>query len=379
MKKKTYFFLYFFSVVIVIFLLSDLILSKYTNLFEIRKDCFEYIKINKGNKDFYTYNLKKNCFAFEHKGRTPSYKVFTNDEGHRFSNNQIKKSDDKVIFLGDSFTYGFGVNYDQSITGQISKKVGNKYDILNFGVPGYSPSINFFKLKEYIKRNKNIKVSKIFYLLDITDVHDESNRWMNISGIDQPVIINENINKEIIKEFSIKGSFRTSRFLAYIINNNLRNLKKKIITLFTPKQNIIDNKGTYWGSFTHTSQEDLYKDIKFSNLWKNNYEIGLDLIKEKIIGISKLSRNLNAEFYIVIHPWKESIELGQKEFNWVKYSNQLCSLSKCTKLINFFDEVEKIKDNNLDWKRKLYFYKDVHFNEVGNKLYAEKIFTEAFK
>lgn len=379
MKKRTYIFLNFFSIVIVLFLISDLILSKYTNLFEIRKDCFEYIKIKKGNKNFYTYSLKKNCFAYEHKGRTPSYKVFTNDDGHRFSNNKNKKSDNKVIFLGDSFTYGFGVNYDESITGQISKKVGNKYDILNFGVPGYSPSINFFKLKEYIARNKNIKITKIFYLLDITDVHDESNRWMNISGIDQPVIINENINKEIKKKISIKGNFRTSRFLAYIVNNNVRNFKKEIIALFTPKQNIIDNKGTYWGSFTHTPQEDLYKDKRFSNLWKNNYEIGLDLIKEKIISISKLSDNLNAEFYIVIHPWKESIELGQKEFNWVNYSNQLCILSKCTKLINFFDDVEEIKNNNLHWKRKLYFYKDVHFNEIGNQLYAEKIFTEAFR
>ena len=104
----------------------------------------------------------------------------------------------------------------------------------------------------------------------------------------------------------------------------------------------------------------------------------MDLTKEKIINISKLSNNLNSEFYIVIHPWKESIELGQKEFNWVEYSNELCSLSKCTKLINFFDDVEKIKNNNLDWKTKLYFYKDVHFNKIGNQLYAKKIFTEAF-
>lgn len=378
MKKKTYIFLYFFSVIIILFLISDIILSKYTNLFEIRKDCFDYIKFKKGNKDYYTYNLKKNCFAFEHKGRTPSYKVFTNSDGHRFSNKRKNESDNKVIFLGDSFTYGFGVSYEESIPGQISEKVDNKYDILNFGVPGYSPSINFFKLKEYIKNNKNIKITKIFYLLDITDVHDEANRWMKISGIDQPVIINESINKEIEKKFSIKSNFRTSRFTAYIVNNNVRNFKKKIISLFRPKQNIIDKKGTYWGSFTHTSQKELYKDSKFSNLWKKNYEFGLDLIKEKIINISKLSNNLNSEFYIVIHPWKESIELGQKEFNWVEYSNELCSLSKCTKLINFFDDVEKIKNNNLDWKTKLYFYKDVHFNKIGNKLYAEKIFTEAF-
>jgi hypothetical protein len=378
MKKKAFIFLYFFSVIIVLFLISDLILSKYTNLFKIRKDCFNYIKIKKDNKDFYTYNLKKNCFAFEHKGKTPSYKVFTNNNGHRFSNKKSFKSENKIIFLGDSFTYGFGVSYDESIPGQISQKVGSKYDILNFGVPGYSPSINLFKLKEYIKDNQNIKITKIFYLLDLTDVHDESNRWIKIPGIKQPVIVNENLKKEIKKKFFIKNSFRTSRYVAYILNNSVRNLKKKIIASYTTKQNIIDEKGTYWGSFTHTSQKKLYEDKQFSNIWKKNYKLGLDLIEKKIINISKLSDNLNAEFYIVIHPWKESIELGQNEFNWEKYSNRLCALSKCTKLINFFDDVKQIKNNNLNWKTKLYFYKDIHFNKEGNKLYAEKIFIEAF-
>ena len=97
------------------------------------------------------------------------------------------------------------------------------------------------------------------------------------------------------------------------------------------------------------------------------------------------TRKIKGKFdeFSKIRKYKESLpdwldELGQKEFNWVEYSNELCSLSKCTKLINFFDDVEKIKNNNLDWKTKLYFYKDVHFNKIGNQLYAKKIFTEAF-
>ena len=101
-----------------------------------------------------------------------------------------------MIFLGDSFTYGFGVNYNDSIPGFISKKT-KKYEILNFGVPGYSPSMNYFKLKEFFNTNKNSTVTKVIYLLDLTDVHDEANRWQNIDSIDPPVIADQNIEKEI--------------------------------------------------------------------------------------------------------------------------------------------------------------------------------------
>ena len=106
----------FILIFLIFFLLIDFLISKNTNLFKIRKDCFNYIKLEKNKKKYYTYFLYKNCHAFEHKGKTPSYKVFTDDNGNRY--NKIKRENNfnsRIIFLGDSFTYGFGVNYNDSI------------------------------------------------------------------------------------------------------------------------------------------------------------------------------------------------------------------------------------------------------------------------
>ena len=381
MTKKIYLFIFFFLMILIFFLSFDFILSKYTNLFQIRKDCFNYIKIEKDEKKYYTYFLSKNCHAFEHKSTTPSYKVYTDNNGNRyFKNKKEKNLNPKIIFLGDSFAYGFGLNYNESIPGIISKKVNNEYDVLNFAVPGYSPSMNYYKLKQYLDNNKSIKISKIIYLLDLTDVHDEANRWKNIKSIKEPVIADQMIEREIKKSFDFKKNFRATRFFIYHVNNYTRNFKKFLKNKFFDKDSTsVDMVGTYWGSFTHTSQNQLSQNQYYLNLWKNDFNFGLTKINNNIKKIAKLSEEQDAEFYISIHPWRETIELGQAHFNWEKYSEELCNLSNCKKIINFFDKVREIKEKNLNWKTKLFFKNDLHFNREGNQLYSEKIFSEAFK
>lgn len=354
-------------------------ISKYTNLFQVHKDCFNYTKITKNDKAYYTYDLKKNCFAFEHKGTTPSYKVYTDSNGLRVEKNKKTRSKNKVIFLGDSFTYGFGVNYENSLPGLISKKTKNEYDVLNFGVPGYSPSKNYYNLKKFLKNNENIKISKVFYILDLTDVHDEANRWEGMLDGDIPVIADKTIEKEIKKTFDYKNKFRTIRFISYYLNNNLRNIRKNIKNFTNQnEQENFNQSPTFWGSFTHTSSKELKDNDNYIKLWNNDYLYGLNKIKVKIKEISQLINDYNAEFYIAVHPWIETLELGQEEFDWENYAAEVCEYSNCKKLINFFKVINKLKKENSTWQTQVYFKKDLHFNKLGNSLYADLVYQEAF-
>tara|TARA_B100001093_G_scaffold516542_1_gene595577 strand:- start:946 stop:2094 length:1149 start_codon:yes stop_codon:yes gene_type:complete len=380
MLKRFFIFFYYSTFLFFLFVVGDFFISKYTNLFKVNKDCFNYIKLKDKKNSYYTYNLAKNCFAYEHKGATPSYKVYTDSNGFRISKNKQKnKSNSKIIFLGDSFTYGFGVDFKNSVPGLISKKINYSNEVINFGVPGYSPSMNLINLQNYLAENSKIKILKVFYILDITDVHDEANRWKDIDGINLPVIKDEAIEKEIKKTFDFKKKFRTTRYVSYIINSNLRNLRKEIKILFQKDQNNIKFEGTFWGSFTHTPQNKLLQNTTYKNHWTRDYQFGLKKITRKISDISNLIKDYDAEFYIVIHPWIETIEFGQEEFNWEKFANELCITTKCKKVINFFDTVKDFKKEELNWKTDLYFKKDLHFNKVGNALYANKIYYEAFE
>ena len=376
-----------FNVIVIIFislsffLIFDFFLSRYTDFFHIKKSCIEYFKIKQGNQRFYSYDLAKNCKAFEHKGKTPAYNVFTNEKGFRVGKNKIKKSDEvkkqKIIFLGDSFTYGFGVNYYHSVPGYIEKKSNFKYDIINLGIPGYSPSTSLFKLKEYLKNDQKIKIKKIIYILDLTDVHDESNRWLKLKNINRPVINDKSVEKEIQKTFDFKNTFRTSRFLAFLLNKNLRNFRKEVKNIFSKKEIEKTNK-TFWGSFTHTNEEVLLINKDYRSLWTNNKEIGFEKIKHNVKLISEIADNYNAQFYISIHPWLETIEFGQGEFDWENFAKEVCIASKCTKLINFFTDVKKIRKFNENWREELYFREDLHLNKNGNDLYSDRIYKDAF-
>ena len=338
----------------------------------IKKDCIDYIKYSLNKTNYYTYDLKKNCFAFETKRTVKTYNVYTNEDGYRVSSNKksIKNRDNSIIFLGDSFTYGFGLEYKDSISGILEAKKTN-YEIINLGVPGYSPIISRFKLNKLL--DKGIKPKKIFYLLDLTDVHDESNRWIKIKNIPYPVIQDEKIEKEIKKNFDYKRHFKMSRLLVYSLNKITRNYRKKINQKKFEKEDKVIGK-TFWGNFTHSPYEKLDK-----NFWsQNDYKAGLKNIKKNIKLIADTAHEINSEFYIVIFPWAETLEYGEEFFSWQKFALDVCKFSNCTKLINAFPNFIKVKNNYSYWKKEIYFLQDIHLNAKGNSILADVIYNDAF-
>ena len=111
------------------------------------------------------------------------------------------------------------------------------YQLINLAVPGYSPLILKFKLRKLLE--SGIKPKKIFYLMDLTDVHDESNRWIEIDEFKYPVILDNKIQEEIKKVFTFRNNFKMTRLLIYNLNalfiarvryctKNLRVLSKNI-------------------------------------------------------------------------------------------------------------------------------------------------------
>jgi len=375
--NKVKFFLYssyfqFILVSLVIFFIMDVIASNTLVKNIIKKDCLSYLKYTLNNKDYYSYELEKNCTAYETKRTVKTYDVFTDKDGYRVGakkDKDIKK--DKIVFLGDSFTYGFGVNYEDSIVGILKKKKIN-YDVINLAVPGYSPSILKVKLEQLLKRG--IKPKKIFYVMDITDVDDEANRWVIKNDLKYPVIINNKAEYEIKKTFNYKKHFKMTRLLIYNLNKTIRNLRKEINEKKFIEEDKVIGK-TNAGSFTHTPYDKLDK-----NFWsKNDYKEGIKSIKNKVKSISNLANQINSEFYIVIFPWPETLEYGENFFSWQNFGFELCQFSNCKKLINAFSEFEKVKKNFTYWKKEIYFLNDIHLNPKGNNILAEMIYNQALK
>jgi len=89
------------------------------------------------------------------------------EPGRRFDS-----SSPTVVFVGDSFTFGHGVTYEESFVGQFERSSGSRFQVVNLGVQGYGTDqallalerhgkdfntrvVVYTFLQEHLKRNDN--------------------------------------------------------------------------------------------------------------------------------------------------------------------------------------------------------------------------------
>ena len=356
--KKSFFFFLTFFLIILFYLFLDLILS---NTLLRSAQCYDYTSYKKG----YIYFLKKNCQTRQRfKSGFPSTNIFTDEFGLRTGKNTVKNPNHKnILIFGDSMTFGVGIEFENTYAGLIDKKMED-YNVYNFGVGSYAPSVHLYKLKNAIK--DNINPNKILLFLDLSDVMDEARRWVDDEdGIpkrpegSKPAWAREgNKNKKFVEK-----NFKLSKEIAGVVRFNLRRLRSEAKNVVNKNVKV---KTSIQGAYTYTKLENL--DKRFWN--QNDFSKGLIKVNEKISKISKVAKENNSEFYLIIYPWGETLLYGEKEFSWSNFGEQLCSNKKCI-LINAIPEFNKYKKTNKNWANDLYFLNDEHLNKGGAKLLAD--------
>ncbi len=329
---------------------------------DLKYDCFDYKNYFLKDIYFHDYRLLKNCEAIEKQRTVKPYKVYTDENGYRYSKRKRQNQLENIVFLGDSFTYGYGVDYEDSFPGIIENKIQN-YEIYNLAVPGYGIQKYHYQLKEFLKRNK---ASKIFLVLDMTDISDAAFRWNKIDKLDTPVLKSKHIIKNISDWKKFRNSnFKGTRLLIYNLRNFLRFLKLKIIST-----NMGAKDGALSSEIANFTYQKLENNKKLNDL---NFSNSLEIINNNFNKISYLAKKHKIDLYLIIFPWPETLIYGQSEFNWEEFGDNLCLKNKCKELINFFDDFNDIKESNKNWKNLIYIDDDVHFKKFGNEIIASKI------
>jgi hypothetical protein len=109
------------------------------------------------------------------------YKVCTDPSGFK-TNCAVSKPQSKsfdVAFLGDSFTEGIGLPFEQTFVGLVAAQ-HSELNIANLGVVSYSPSIYLAKLKTLYAQGYQFK--KVIVFIDIGDIQDEALTYRTIDG-----------------------------------------------------------------------------------------------------------------------------------------------------------------------------------------------------
>jgi len=84
-----------------------------------------------------SYRLKP-LFEGERHGAATSLVHRTNERGLLGSRKVTLNDKTKLLFLGDSLTYGDGMAYEQIFTSHLQTQLGSAYEVFNAGCPGWS-------------------------------------------------------------------------------------------------------------------------------------------------------------------------------------------------------------------------------------------------
>ncbi len=296
------------------------------------------------NHKIYDHDLKKNFRGILEWSPGKTYTFCTDKNSFRTfcDSTDLNGKEFDIAFIGDSFTEGVGLNYEEAFVGKISKNFNN-LKIANLSVVSYSPIIYYSKLNHLI--NNGYKFKRVIIYFDISDVYDDNKKYRLIEDkiTRKKSIFLNNFQK------NLKSLFPFLSYSTKIVKNNF--FKKKDIT--KNKCNYLDycHKKSSW---------------TFNNKYFGENEINKTL--EYLNMTYKLLNENNIKMSLGIYPWPAQIVHDEENSKVVKIMSNFC-LNKCEYFFNnfpdFFEELKIFDKASI--VSKYYIKNDVHFNAEGNQ------------
>ena len=334
---------------------------------------------------YYHHDLRPMASFYDHWGYE-RYQIFTNDLGFKDkSNRKIKFKERNILFIGDSFTEGVGIRYEDTYVGIIENKLKKKYsdiEVLNAGVQSYSTSIYLSKV-HYLLNKKKLPITDLVIMVSGGDIFDDAFKYLTV---DENFILDheDHKNKMVINLIN----FYKSNTLIYQIISRVtppKVIPELIKSLFNKKNNklnynskenelkkISNQEISQMKFLYHKDYSYLFSDIEFNRWGKKAIDTSINNLKKIIEITNKKNIRLNILYFyeptiILRNPNTKAINYLLDNFKNLENDNS-----------SFFVINDYYKDykNKYEIYKNLFFIKDIHLNKKGNKLVAEEILNK---
>ena len=323
-------------------------------------------RVYRNTNSYYHHDLAKN-FSGEGSWGSRRYSICTNQFGFKDSCSSKVNGDKSfdLAFIGDSFTEGIGLPYEDTFVGQIATEYPD-LKIANLGVGSYSPSIYLAKVKKLI--DEGFSFEEVVVYVDISDIQDEAISYIYQDGkvydLDpsngHPIMTNNFINE---LKIIIKNKFPITYHSLYIFKGYIKSLRTN--------QALQENNN--WDYFS--------KNYARSNWTYNTLSDGYGVagVKASITKSVKLMEDLhqllsqnNIKLSVGVYPWPGQLLYDSEESIQVKIWSDFC-INKCNNFYNSFPLFfQELKTNGTSQAiEKIYISRDVHFNSYGMSLVAK--------
>ena len=298
---------------------------------------------------YYHHELKRN-FKGRLSGRYCAYGIYTNSFAFKDkSRRKIETANSKyrILFIGDSFTEGVNLPYEKTFVGIIDQGLDkNNFEVLNAGVSSFSPKLYYLKIKHLLE-TIGLKFDELNVFIDISDIQNEIG-YENYFPSEE-IIMHLLVNVHVF--------FKQNSFIYYSLHELYRNSSK-----CSNKQEAWKNKANWYANEAlWTNDEKLFK------AWGRK---GLKLAKENMDNLYNLCKKNRIELTIAVYPWPIQIKNRELNSKQAVFWQAFCK-KRDIDFINFFPDF--INDSASEEVISNYYIKDdVHFNENGHRLIAEK-------
>ena len=268
-----------------------------------------------------------------------------------------------VLVLGDSFTEGMGVPYEQTFTALLEQRLNHV--VLNCGVSSYAPSLEYLRLKNLIA--KGIKPKVVLLMLDVSDVQDE------IAYMEDAAVFDAQGD---LVGMNRKGSFWPWLYTHFRLYYNYYHLREMHRARSGPQagkvanelpQDSRDAKPDRWLPENQRKERGLWThDQEVYNRWGKR---GLQYAKQYILRIAQTVEANGGRFVLCIYPWPDQLVAPEAIRNLSALWGQFAQVNNIA-----FVDMAKPLGALPDWQTYL-IPGDIHWNEKGHAWVADLLFS----
>jgi hypothetical protein len=319
--------------------------------------------------DIYHHTIKPNFDGFAYFGGK-KYKFCSDGSGFKSSCKDVgtKKKNFDIGIIGDSFSEGIGIPYENTFIGIINKNLKDK-SVANLAVTGYSTSIYYIKIKTLLENGYHF--DEIIIYIDLNDIHNEANAFKIVNNKIEPIGKKKNTidylnNPDTTEKQNYKNFFRKKFKFTY---ENLHLIKMLIFRY--------QNKGIFpYVKNLEIASWPYDKDAK--GYGEQGVNASIEKAKKSVIQLMDLLDEKKIKYSVGVYPYPQSMFYDQVNSRHVKIWEEVC-LRRCKNFFNnfpnFFNVSSKI--GPIETYYKYYIYRDTHFNENGHEMIA-KNFLEIY-
>jgi hypothetical protein len=304
----------------------------------------------------YDHGLRSNFDGYARFGKY-RYRFYTNSLGFRdFSTRQVplRSKGRRVLLIGDSFTEGMAVTFEDSYAGQLyqaGQRRQRPIEFLNAAVASYSPVIYYHKIKNLL--GQGLVFDEVVVFSDISDVEDEATRYFCID--DRPEYrkyCRNTVGLWWQKHLVI--SYSTRIWMQYGLQRLFNGRRAKRIA-GNPRAGWTIPGYQVGGSYAPLGIEG-----------------GITRSRQNMQELADFLRPRNIPLTIVVYPWPLQLELDDRDSRQERIWRDFCT-NNCKAFVDLFPAFFAAKDAHDDWRRRLFIDGDVHPSVAGNRLMFESV------